>query len=217
MGRSKRDRDNRIIVQVAGLKWVGRNRDGISMWRGTWRSIPKWFCNLFKVLGIGLICLSGIFALTGIWAAVPGPLIAGCFHSMLAFVFFERFRNRMDSLMTQEQVAEQLGVSVDDVKKAVEEAAIKPEYILNDEPVYGLHAFGDAGLLLRSSEAPVDDSTLLRAASGLPNDNRTDTLLRPANGFETMQASERTSPYDFTAAEGDCLEAATLGDAATPT
>jgi hypothetical protein len=104
----------------------------------------------------------------------------------------------MDSLMTQEQVAEQLGVSVDDVKKAVEEAAIKPEYILNDEPVYGLHAFGDAGNLVRTSSAPdTPESNLLRAEASAPNEIRPETLLRPANDREELHVAgevEREQP-----------------------
>jgi hypothetical protein len=178
-------------AHLGGLNWVGRNDQGISMWRGMWRTIPKWFCNLFKALGVGLICLATIFAVTGLWQAVPGPLIAGCFHSVLGFVILERFRNRMNGLVSAEQVAEQFGKSVEEVKRAVEAEGIKPTYILNDEPIYALHAFGDAGILLRSSEPPQEsDETLLRAVGPGSPASDSNHLLRPTDD----------TPYIHTAA-----------------
>jgi len=179
MGRKREKRPSKAYI--GGLNWVGRSPEGISMWRGMWRTIPKAFCNTFKILGISLILLSGIFASVGLWAAVPGPLIAGTCHAIFGFYFLERLRRRMDCQLTLEQVAEQFGRDVEDLKKRVEEEGIRPTYILNDDPIYELQSFGDAGILLRASQhQPDSDASLLRAAGGNAVNAQPDLLLRPS-------------------------------------
>jgi len=182
-------------VHIGGLNWVGRNKDGVSMWRGLWRTIPKAFCNTFKILGICLITLSAIFASIGLWAAVPGPLIAGTCHSIFGFYFLEKMRRKMDLQMTIEQAAEQLKKDVEDLKKVVEEKQIRPTYILNDEPIYELQSFGPAGILLRATEhQPENDATLLRPAGGNPTESQPDHLLRPA-GSESASSLPESASY----------------------
>lgn len=116
-----------------GIRWVGRTKDGVPMWTGNWRGLPKWFPWLFKGLGIGLWCLAAVFAVTGLWQAVPGPAIAGCIHLFLGFVLFERFKRQFDASMTVDEGAEQLGVGVDEFKQVVEERGIKPTHLFNDD------------------------------------------------------------------------------------
>ncbi len=185
-------------LYVGDLKWIGRNSDGIGMWRGIWRTIPKWFCNSFKALGIGLVCLSAIFASVGLWEAVPGPLIAGTFHTLVGFFFLERMRYKMSCLITAEQAAEQFGVGVQELRKVVDEEGIRPTYILNDDPIYELNSFGDVGILLRSAERPPEnDENLLRAVGGVTN-GQPDHLLRPAESETVTPDSVHETPLATT-------------------
>jgi hypothetical protein len=152
------------------------------MWEGNWRGLPKWFTTLFKCLGIGLYCLAGIFAMFGLWQAVPGPAIAGTVHSFLGFFLFERLKYNFDSAITADEAAEQLGIQRQEFEKLVSENGIRPTHLFNNEPVYNLDSFGDVGVLLRATDGPVEqEQQLLRPARGVPEGGG-ENLLRPANG-----------------------------------
>jgi hypothetical protein len=180
-----------------GLQFYGW-KQGVPMWRGSWKKgAPLWFCRMF--LGLSGLMLTLLIAFQFLLAG-KDRLIANAvlFPETILFGFLTALmygqRRRIQSLRSKEEIVEQLGVDAEEMERLAENNKIKPRYIINDEPMYDLTDFGEAGILLRGSSAPVLQETLLRAATG-QTETPQEELLRAsaaeeANRAATAQAEE---------------------------
>lgn len=167
-----------------GLKWAGRHKDGASKFRGTWRKGPPlWFSRMFLTMAVVFGCAGlglGFFALVGNVALLVPAIVLGSVSAIYTLVSLISYRQRDKFLRLQEPsaVAEELGIPQEELGRLVEERDIKPDLYFNDVPLYDPNKLVAAKVLLRASEQPVSNDTLLRAASPAPSMTETEQLLR---------------------------------------
>jgi|GEM_PF-5338019 len=173
----------------SGLKWVGRRKDGVSEFRGTWRKGPPLlFCRLFGISGgaslaVGAVGLLVSLLVTGLKTAPPSAilLLVGIVNTSIG-VLSNRQRQTFSSLQESEELAAGIGITPEELERFIEERDIKPKIYFNDKPLYHPDELVQAKILLRASVQPVSGETLLRAASPAPSTTETDQLLRASKG-----------------------------------
>ena len=169
--------------RAQGLKWVRRRKNGVSEWRGSWRNGPPlWFCRIFGAVG-GLMFFAGVIgslvtlltsqSLNGF----PVLIFVGLLYTTIS-AFAYKQRSIFMQLREPEQLAEQLGLSQEEIQHITEERDIKPKVYLNGIPLYNPDELVQAKVLLRASAEPVTENTLLRAASPALSATETEQLLR---------------------------------------
>jgi C4-dicarboxylate-specific signal transduction histidine kinase len=165
---------------LAGLKWRGRTKDGVSRWVGKWRGVPKWFLGMF----------GGIAAMLLVGAVVDPrgriPLITCSLLYIVLLVVMYRQRRLMQRLNSPEELAQRLNVPVTELERALQQRGIRPSILLNDIPMYDPLRVDPAMILLRPANAQ-DRDALLRPASQTDSQN----LVTPA---------EAEAPHSQTAA-----------------
>lgn len=186
-----KDQDNRH-----GLGFVGFE-NGVPKWRGGWKNGPPlWFCRMFLAFGITLLTagiLTGLFASGNASEATTALYLTGTTHSIVSAIMF-RWRRNYEAQMPVEKICERLGVDAETVRQIAVEKDIKPRSIINEQPMYNLHDFGDVGTLLRASEAPVSADTLLRAVDSAPSSTPQEELLRASSAEPTgKKAAAKTT------------------------
>jgi hypothetical protein len=163
----------------AGLRWFGRDDGGVSIWDGKTYGL-KYGGWLLRAVGIGSIVASPVLLTLGMTEAASIVGGVGLLHTGLS-VWMLRLRDRIESMVPAESVAERLHMTPDEVDRFREQTGVKPRVIMNGQPMFDPSDFGDPARLLRAAGAPQNDE-LLRPAGTTTSDSS--LLVRPANDVE---------------------------------
>lgn len=180
-----------------GLRFFGRDDQGVSVWQGNRESL-KWGSTLLAVLGCVTATLGvGIGMIGHEWSPAVIMVPLGCIHLAISW-WMKRHDAWLNGLATIREIAADIGVDPDQLDRwaaGFEAGQIKPRVILNGRPFYNPADFGEAGILLRAASAPAGEE-LLRSAESARTDDQ--LLLRvpttvSTHTFETSNADSHVS------------------------
>jgi hypothetical protein len=190
-----------LAMNNYSFEWMGRNREGVSRWKGNSSGPPARMGKILKTYGM-------VAGITGVTIAILGPLL----HWMSAVVFplvlvgivhgivfsllgawITRIRRRISTLKQPDEVCEVLGIPDEELHEMAAERGVKPKMIINNRPLYDLAEFSDAHTLLRGSSAPVFSDSLLRAVTADSQTTPAGELLRASGA--TAESRDSTQVY----------------------
>ncbi len=187
------------MAQVWGFKYGGKDKRGVSQWRGSgnWERLLKGVGTGFIIYGVCAACVCFallLFALLTLsWPAAIGVLVYVSGIHALTFggmgLWMRSLRKHILSLKPADQLSDRFGVPETMLAQVAQDKGIKPRMSINGMDYYNPADFANASeILLRAAARPNDTQEILLRPATADISTHPEQLLRvPSSDLEAAQ------------------------------